>query len=104
MGRIERTSLETPVGDPAVGVVHHRWDIGADRCGRIHAEDRMRHTEFWIRLDQALGRDYSRSWAGMFVMADLGSRTVEEALAAGMAPKQVWAAVWKVLELPERDR
>ena len=27
-----------------------------------------------------------------------------EALDAGIPPKQVWAAVWKALELPARDR
>lgn len=64
----------------------------------------MRHTEFWERLDLALGPAYSRSWARLFVIADLGGRTVEEALAAGVAPKQVWRAVWAVLELPAHDR
>jgi hypothetical protein len=59
----------------------------------------MRHTEFWSRLDEALGRDYSRSWAAQFVITDLG-RTAEEALDAGVPPKEVWAAVWRALELP----
>jgi hypothetical protein len=64
----------------------------------------MRHTEFWDRLDHALGRAWSRSWAELFVIGELGSRTAVEALDAGVAPKQVWAAVWRVLELPETDR
>ncbi len=64
----------------------------------------MRHTEFWARLDQALGRASSRSWAELFVISDLGGRTVLEALNAGMAPKQVWACVWQVLELPESQK
>ncbi len=64
----------------------------------------MRHTEFWARLDEALGRDYSRSWAEMFVIGELGSRTTVEALAAGVPPKEVWAAVWRVLELPMSKR
>ena len=63
----------------------------------------MRHTEFWARLDAALGRDYSRSWADQFVITELG-RTTHEALDAGVPPKEVWAAAWRVLELPERDR
>ena len=63
----------------------------------------MRHTEFWARLDAALGPAYSRSWAGTFVITELG-RTADEALAAGVPPKQVWAAVWSALELPPTDR
>lgn len=64
----------------------------------------MRHTEFWARMDEALGSASARSWAELFVIAELGSRTVQEALAAGVPPKRVWAAVWSVLELPERLR
>ena len=64
----------------------------------------MKHTEFWIRMDDALGASYARSWASMFVLTDLGGRTVDEALAAGVPPKEVWAAVWRVLELPPNKR
>lgn len=64
----------------------------------------MRHTEFWDRLDHALGPAWSRSWAELFVIGELGSRTAVEALDAGVAPKQVWAAVWRALELPETQR
>ena len=63
----------------------------------------MRHTEFWARLDHALG-PRSRSWAELFVLTELGNRTTQQALDAGVAPKVVWAAVWRVLELPESDR
>ena len=38
------------------------------------------------------------------MITELGSRTAVEALDAGVAPKQVWAAVWRVLELPETQR
>jgi hypothetical protein len=64
----------------------------------------MRHTEFWERLDLALGSAYSRTWASMYVMADLGGRTAKQALDAGVAPKDVWRAVWAALELPAKDR
>jgi hypothetical protein len=64
----------------------------------------VRHTEFWARLEAALGTGYYRSWASQVVMADLDRRTAQEALDAGVPPKQVWAAVWRQLELPERDR
>jgi len=64
----------------------------------------VRHTELWTRLDEALGTAYARSWASMFVLTDLGGRTVDEALADGVPPKQVWRAVWAVLGLPARER
>ncbi|MFC7359433.1 DUF3046 domain-containing protein [Nocardioides astragali] len=64
----------------------------------------MRHTEFWARLDAALGRSYSRTWAELTVIRDLDGRTTQEALDAGVAPKQVWAAVRRQLELPESER
>lgn len=64
----------------------------------------MRHTEFWSRLDGVLGRDYSRTWAELTVVRDLDGLTTQEALDAGMPPKQVWAAVRRQLELPESER
>jgi hypothetical protein len=64
----------------------------------------VKHTEFWARMEDALGRDYARSWASMFVLTDLGGRTVDEALAAGVPPKRVWQAVWGALELPVGER
>ncbi len=64
----------------------------------------VRHTEFWSRMEGALGSAYYRAWAGQFVMAERGGRTAAEALEAGLPPKQVWDAVWRALDLPPRDR
>ena len=64
----------------------------------------MRHTEFWARMEDALGSAYCRSWAGRHVLADLDGRTAQEALDAGVPPKQVWAAVWQALDLPAHQR
>lgn len=64
----------------------------------------MRHTEFWERMDAALGPAYARVWAETFVMADLGGRTAAQALDGGVAPRQVWRAVWAALELPPVDQ
>jgi len=38
------------------------------------------------------------------VVRDLDGRTTQEALDAGVPPKQVWAAVWRQLELPDTER
>lgn len=64
----------------------------------------MRHTEFWARMEDALGPSYARFWAEQQVIAALGHRTVTEALDAGETPKQVWLAVWERLELPAAQR
>ena len=64
----------------------------------------MRHTKFWSRMDHALGAAYCTSWARQFAMADLDGRTAQEALDAGVPPKQVWAAVWQALDLPASER
>lgn len=64
----------------------------------------MRHTEFWSRMEHALGVGYARVWADQHVMAELDARTASEALDGGVPPKQVWAAVWRALELPPSER
>lgn len=64
----------------------------------------MRHTEFWKRMESALGASYAAVWADSIVLADLGGRTVSQALAAGQEPKHVWRAVWAALELPANQR
>ncbi|MGH3473158.1 MAG: DUF3046 domain-containing protein [Nocardioidaceae bacterium] len=64
----------------------------------------MRETEFWTRMESALGPAYARTWAREHVITVLGERTVVQAFDAGYDFKQVWRAVWAVLELPARER
>ena len=64
----------------------------------------MRHTEFWARMESALGPVYARTWAREHVVKGLEQRTVMQALAEGWDAKAVWRAVWAELELPLRDR
>lgn len=64
----------------------------------------MRLTEFWARMEAALGTASASTWAEQQALTELGSRTVSEALAGGESPKRVWAVVWRVLELPESQR
>lgn len=64
----------------------------------------MRYTEFWSRLEQALGPVRARVWAEDHVLTSLGGRSPAAALAAGEDPKMVWRAVHAALELPERER
>ena len=64
----------------------------------------MRHTEFWARMEAALGPSYARVWATQYVMSDLGGRTAAQALEQGTPAKEVWAAVWSALGLPPSER
>ena len=64
----------------------------------------VRLTDFWERMEQHLGPAYARSWAHDMVLAQLGARTVDQALAAGEDTKDVWRAVAANLELPARER
>jgi len=64
----------------------------------------VRHTEFWARMEAALGPAYARTWSQQQVLASLDGRTASEALEAGESPKHVWRAVWEALGLPPAQR
>lgn len=64
----------------------------------------VRMTEFWKRMESALGTSYAPYWADTHVLSNLDGRTVNDALAAGEPAKVVWRAVWETLELPARER
>jgi len=64
----------------------------------------MRQTELWARLEAALGEGYAHAWAEQIVLADLGGRTVVEALAAGLPSLRIWRAAWAYLGLEPKDR
>ncbi|GGQ57423.1 DUF3046 domain-containing protein [Couchioplanes azureus] len=53
----------------------------------------MRLTDFWQRLEQAFGPAYARSLAADHAFADLGGRTIDEAIAGGVDTATIWRAV-----------
>jgi hypothetical protein len=55
-------------------------------------------------MQRHLGDTYAESWARDQYLPELGSRTVTQALDAGVPPKQVWAAVCDTLRLDVRER
>ena len=55
-------------------------------------------------MEEVLPHGYAAVWADQHVLAELGGRTVREALDAGTSPKEVWAAVWADLQLPSTLR
>ena len=64
----------------------------------------MRLTDFWDRMDTRFGALYARSYAADMVLAELGSRTVSQALADGEDVKAVWRAVCDATQAPARER
>ncbi|HUC56934.1 MAG TPA: DUF3046 domain-containing protein [Streptosporangiaceae bacterium] len=64
----------------------------------------MRITEFWQRMDEQFGAAYAQSVAKDYVMAGLGDRTVQQALADGEDVKVIWRAVCAAFPVPERLR
>ncbi|MER0483065.1 DUF3046 domain-containing protein [Streptomyces sp. Edi2] len=64
----------------------------------------MRLTIFWQRMADHFGAAYADSFARDHVMADLGGRTVQEALDAGWSAKEVWRVVCAVMDVPPEKR
>jgi hypothetical protein len=64
----------------------------------------VRLTVFWERMRAQFGEAYADSVARDHVLADLGGRTVNQALADGEDAKVVWRAVCEAFRVPERLR
>ncbi|OIV36607.1 hypothetical protein BIV57_15385 [Mangrovactinospora gilvigrisea] len=60
----------------------------------------MRLTEFWARMRAHLDPGYVDSFCRDQVIAELGERTVHQALSDGLPAKDVWRAVCNTLGLP----
>ncbi|MFC6881077.1 MULTISPECIES: DUF3046 domain-containing protein [Actinomadura] len=61
----------------------------------------MRLTQFWERMNQQFGESYAQSVAKDYVIAELGGRTIEQALAEGEPAKRVWKAVVATFDVPQ---
>ncbi len=64
----------------------------------------MRLTAFWERMNAQFGEAYAQSVAKDYVLAGLGGRTVERALANGEDAKTVWRAVCEAFNVPDNLR
>jgi Protein of unknown function (DUF3046) len=64
----------------------------------------VRITEFWTRMQRQFGPTYADSYARDQVLAELGGRTVLEALEQGDDVKVVWRAVCQAVDVPARER
>lgn len=62
----------------------------------------MRLSEFRFAVHQEFG-DYGRVVVRDLVLTEMGGRTAEEAIAAGMPPREIWLALCRASDVP-RER
>lgn len=61
----------------------------------------MRASEFWELMQGEFGAAYASTLAREHVVSALGERTAEQALAAGLDPRDVWLALCADLQVPQ---
>ncbi|KRE79046.1 DUF3046 domain-containing protein [Arthrobacter sp. Soil764] len=64
----------------------------------------MRISEYWRLMDDEFGAGYSRVLSSTLVLASVGGRTADQALASGVDPRKVWLAVCDVQDVPAERR
>jgi hypothetical protein len=64
----------------------------------------VRLTEFWERMGAHFGAAYADSVARDQVIAELGGRTVYQAIEQGVDTKDIWRAVCARFEVPASHR
>lgn len=64
----------------------------------------MRYSEFWALADEVFGASYARTLASTQTLSELGSRTVDEALADGVDPRTVWHVLCDAMGIAPEDR
>ena len=66
--------------------------------------DVVRLTQFRDLMNDEFGPARAAALTRDHVFAELGDRTVEQALEAGIAPRKVWRVVCEVYEVPAARR
>ena len=64
----------------------------------------VRLSQFWTLMNDEFGATYAASLARDVTLAALGGRTAQEALDAGVPPRQVWIALCDAQDVPESRR
>ena len=55
-------------------------------------------------MDDEFGAGYSRVLSSTLVLAAVGGRTADQALSAGVSPRDVWLAMCEVQDVPPDRR
>jgi hypothetical protein len=64
----------------------------------------VRLSQFWTFMEDEFGPSYAASLARDLALTALGGRTAQEALDAGLPPREVWLALCDAQEVPEARR
>ncbi len=64
----------------------------------------MRVSQFWSLMDDEFGTAYAASLARDHTLGSLGGRTADEALAAGVPPREIWFALCDDMDVPAERR
>lgn len=64
----------------------------------------MRKSEFTLAMSDEFGEAYGRVIAHDLVLEALGSRTAEQAIAAGLPMREIWLAICDAQDVPENRR
>ena len=64
----------------------------------------MRLSKFWELMEGEFGSAYASTLARRHTIHALDDRTVDEALEAGLPPRQVWLALCDDMDVPESRR
>ena len=64
----------------------------------------MRHTLYWILMNEEFGEARAASLHTDLTLSSLGSRTAAQAFEAGVEPRDIWIAVCDSMGVPESRR
>ena len=64
----------------------------------------MKRSEFQTAVDDEFGSAYGGVVVNDLVLERVGGRTAREALAAGIAPREVWLALCEATDVPPERR
>lgn len=60
----------------------------------------MRLSEFWLAVSDEFGEAYGRVVTRDLVLGEVGGRTAEQAIKAGVNVRQIWLALCKATDVP----
>ncbi len=64
----------------------------------------MRLSEFWLAVSDEFGAEYGRVLTSDLVLGEVGGRTAQEALRAGVNAREVWLALCSATDVPPERR
>ncbi len=104
-GAVGSWTRASEVGTSAAVIRRMRASMPVAEGGDATAYDPpMRVSRFWALAEDEFGAAYAHSLAGSTHMAALGGRTAQEALDAGVPPRDVWFALCDAMDVPENRR